>query len=257
MTTTDTIDIAGLDGGPVSLATRQLDDLDSRVKGRLLRPSDQGWNEAVAIWNGMAARLPALVLRPASAHDVAAAVGFAREHGLLLSVKGGGHNIAGTSMAPGGLTLDLSGMRQVAVDPQGKLAHVGPGCLLGEVDQATQAHGLATVLGFVSETGVAGLTLAAAGAIWPAASALRSTTSPRSRSSPPTVRSGLPTATSIPSCSGPCAAAAATSGSSPGSASACTRSARPSPAGSSSGARSGPPRCWPPTATSPNRRRGS
>ena len=159
MTTTDTIDIAGLDGGPVSLATRQLDDLDSRVKGRLLRPSDQGWNEAVAIWNGMAARLPALVLRPASAHDVAAAVGFAREHGLLLSVKGGGHNIAGTSMAPGGLTLDLSGMRQVAVDPQGKLAHVGPGCQLGEVDQATQAHGLATVLGFVSETGVAGLTL--------------------------------------------------------------------------------------------------
>ena len=120
---------------------------------------DQGWNDAVAIWNGMAARLPALVLQPASAHDVAAAVGFAREHGLLLSIKGGGHNIAGTSMAPGGLTLDLSGMREVIVDPQAKLAHVGPGCLLGEVDQATQAHGLATVLGFVSETGVAGLTL--------------------------------------------------------------------------------------------------
>jgi FAD/FMN-containing dehydrogenase len=159
MTTIDTIDLAGLDGGPVSLATKQLDELDSRVQGRLLRPGDQGWDEAVAIWNGMAARLPALVLQPVSAHEVAAAVGFAREHGLLLSVKGGGHNIAGTSMAPGGLTLDLSRMRQVGVDPDAKLAHVGPGCLLGEVDQATQAHGLATALGFVSETGVAGLTL--------------------------------------------------------------------------------------------------
>ena len=159
MTITGTIDLAGLGGGPVSLPSRQLDELDSRVQGRLLVAGDQGWNEAVAIWNGMAARLPALVLQPASAHDVAAAVGFAREHGLLLGVKGGGHNIAGTSMAPGGLTLDLSRMREVTVDPQARLAQVGPGCLLGEVDQATQAHGLATVLGFVSETGVAGLTL--------------------------------------------------------------------------------------------------
>jgi FAD/FMN-containing dehydrogenase len=159
MTTTDAIELAGLDGGPVSLATKQLDDLDSRVQGRLLVAGDQGWNDAVAIWNGMAARLPALVLQPASAHDVAAAVGFARDHGLLLAIKGGGHNIAGTSMAPGGLTLDLSPMRQVTVDPDARLVHVGPGCLLGEVDQATQAHGLATVLGFVSETGVAGLTL--------------------------------------------------------------------------------------------------
>jgi FAD/FMN-containing dehydrogenase len=107
----------------------------------------------------MAARLPALVLQPASAHAAAAAVGFASDHGLLLSIKGGGHNIAGTSMAEGGLTLDLSRMREVSVDPQARVAQVGPGCLLGEVDQATQAHGLATVLGFVSETGVAGLTL--------------------------------------------------------------------------------------------------
>ena len=159
MTATGTIELAGLDGEHRTLTFEQLEDLDSRVQGRLLCAGDQGWNEAVAIWNGMAARLPALVLQPASAQDVAAAVGFAREHGLLLSVKGGGHNIAGTSMAPGGLTLDLSRMREVRVDPEAKLAQVGPGCLLGEVDQATQAHGLATVLGFVSETGVAGLTL--------------------------------------------------------------------------------------------------
>jgi len=158
-TATATIDIAGLDGRHVTLAPEQLSDLDSRVQGRLLRPGDQGWNDAVSIWNGMAARLPALLLQPASAHDVAAAVGFARDHGLLLSIKGGGHNIAGTSMADEGLTLDLSRMREISVDPQARLAQVRPGCLLGEVDQATQAHGLATVLGFVSETGVAGLTL--------------------------------------------------------------------------------------------------
>jgi len=157
--TTDTIDIAGLDGGHHTLTSEQLEDLDSRVQGRLLVAGDQGWNDAVSIWNGMVARLPALVVQPASAHDVAAAVGFARDHGLLLSIKGGGHNIAGTAIAEGGLTLDLSRMRDMVVDPDAKLVHVGPGCLLGEVDQATQAHGLATVLGFVSETGVAGLTL--------------------------------------------------------------------------------------------------
>jgi FAD binding domain/Berberine and berberine like len=159
MTMTGTIELAGLDGGHHTLTSEQLEDLGSRVQGRLLVAGDQGWNDAVSIWNGMAARLPALLLQPASAHDVAAAVAFAREHGLLLSVKGGGHNIAGTSIAEGGLTLDMSRMRGVAVDPQAKLVHVGPGCLLGEVDQATQQHGLATVLGFVSETGVAGLTL--------------------------------------------------------------------------------------------------
>jgi FAD/FMN-containing dehydrogenase len=97
--TTDTIDIAGLKTGSVSLASEQLDDLDSRVQGLLLRPGDQGWDEAVAIWNGMAARLPALILQPSSAHDVATAVGFARDHGLLLGIKGGGHNIAGAAIA--------------------------------------------------------------------------------------------------------------------------------------------------------------
>jgi len=212
MTITGTIELAGLDGGHHTLTSEQLEELDLRVQGRLLVAGDQGWNDAVAIWNGMAARLPALVLQPASAHDVAAAVGFARDHGLLLSVKGGGHNIAGTSMAPGGLTLDLSRMREIAVDPDANVVHVGPGCLLGEVDQATQAHGLATVLGFVSETGVAGLTLGAALATWPAASAGRSTTWSRSRSSPPTARSARPAGPATRTCSGGCGAAAATSG---------------------------------------------
>ena len=155
-----TIDVAGLDGGLVRLTSEQLDELDSRVEGPLLRAGDAGWDDAVLVWNGMVAKAPALVLQPTSAGDVAAAVGFARDHGLLLSIKGGGHNMAGTSIAERGLTLDMSRMRDVTVDPDARLAHVGPGCLLRDVDRATQAHGLATPLGsFASEVGVAGLTL--------------------------------------------------------------------------------------------------
>jgi FAD/FMN-containing dehydrogenase len=157
--TTGTIDIAGLKGGRVNLTSEQLDDLASQVAGPLLRPGDAGWDDAVLVWNGMVAKIPALVLQPTSAHDVAAAVAFARHHGLLLSIKGGGHNIAGTALAEGGLTLDMARMRDITVDPAAKLAHVGSGCLLRDVDRATQKHGLATVLGFISEVGVAGLTL--------------------------------------------------------------------------------------------------
>jgi FAD/FMN-containing dehydrogenase len=154
-----TFEIAGLDGGRVTLAESELDDFEARVDGTLLRTGDEGWHEAVLIWNGMAAKAPALVLQATSARDVAAAVDFARAHALLLGVKGGGHNIAGTAIAEGGLTLDMSRMRDVAVDPGEKVARVGPGCLLRDVDRATQQHGLATVLGFISEVGVAGLTL--------------------------------------------------------------------------------------------------
>jgi hypothetical protein len=103
--TTYAIDIAGLEGGLVTLTSQQINDLDSRIKGRLLRPGNPGWDDAVLVWNAMAARVPALVVQPASARDVAAAVAFARDHGVLLSIKGRGHNIAGTSIADGGLTL--------------------------------------------------------------------------------------------------------------------------------------------------------
>ena len=111
------------------------------------------------VWNAMAAKVPALIVQPASANDVAAAVGFARNHGLLLSIKGGGHNIAGTALADGGLTLDMSRLRGIVVDPAARTATVQAGCLLGEVDHETQRHGLATPLGFIAEVGVAGLTL--------------------------------------------------------------------------------------------------
>jgi len=151
--------IAGLDGGHVRMSSEQLDDLGARIEGRLLCAGDDGWDDAVLVWNAMVAKLPALVVQPASARDVSTAVSFARDNGLLLSVKGGGHNIAGTCIAEDGVMLDMSRMRDVVVEPEARLAHVGPGCLLGDVDRATQEHGLATTLGFVSETGVAGLTL--------------------------------------------------------------------------------------------------
>jgi hypothetical protein len=153
------IDIARIDGGLVSLTSEQVDELRSRLDGSLLRPGEEGWDDAVLVWNGMVARAPGLVVQPVSAHDVAATVKFVRQHGLLLGIKGGGHNIAGTAIAEHGLTLDMSRLRDVTVDADAKLAHVGPGCLLQDVDRATQEHGLATVLGFISEVGVGGLTL--------------------------------------------------------------------------------------------------
>jgi FAD/FMN-containing dehydrogenase len=153
------LDIAGLDGGSVRLGAAQLASLAAGITAPLLLPGDAGWDEAALIWNGMAAKLPAVVVQPSSAQETAAAVSFAAEHRLLLGIKGGGHNIAGSAIAEGGLQLDMSRMSAVEVDPAARLVHAGPGCLLHDVDRATQQHGLATVLGFISEVGVAGLTL--------------------------------------------------------------------------------------------------
>ncbi|MCX5006688.1 FAD-binding oxidoreductase [Streptomyces sp. NBC_00638] len=152
-------EVAGLGGGHVGLTSAQVEQFSTRLEGPLLTAGDEGWDEAVLVWNAMVTAKPSLVVQATSAQDVATAVRFAADHGLLLSIKGGGHNIAGTALADGGLTLDMSRMREVTVDPAARLAHAGPGCLLQDVDRATQQYGLATVLGFVSETGVAGLTL--------------------------------------------------------------------------------------------------
>jgi FAD/FMN-containing dehydrogenase len=153
------IEIATLDGGEVTLSGEELRAFAATVDGPLLRPGDPGWDGAVEVWNGMIPKVPALALQPTSARDIAAAVSFARDRRLSLSVKGGGHNVAVTSIADGGLVLDLSRMRRVDVSPAERLARVSGGCLLQDVDRATQAHGLATVLGFMSEVGVGGLTL--------------------------------------------------------------------------------------------------
>jgi FAD/FMN-containing dehydrogenase len=153
------IRMRGLDGDPVEVGAKALEAFTANVHGPVLRPGDAGFDGAVRIWNGMISRRPALVVQPVSASDIREAIRFAGANGIQLSIKGGGHNIAGTSLADGGLTLDMSLMSSVEVDAEHRVAHVGAGCRLKDVDRATQAHGLATVLGFVSETGVAGLTL--------------------------------------------------------------------------------------------------
>lgn len=135
------------------------DELRSRLRGPLLGPTDPGYDDHRSIWNAMIDRRPARIARCLGVADVQAGVRFAREHHLTLSVKAGGHNIAGLAVCDGGLMLDLSQMRGVHVDPVARIARAQGGCLLGDVDRETQLHELAAVLGFVSPTGVAGLTL--------------------------------------------------------------------------------------------------
>jgi FAD/FMN-containing dehydrogenase len=136
-----------------------INDLKGRIRGPLVRPGDPGFDDARSVWNAMIDRRPALIVRCLGVSDVIACVNAARDHGLQLSIKGGGHNIAGLAVCEGGLMLDLSLMRGVWVDPAERVARAQAGCLLGDVDAETQVHGLAAVLGFVSATGCAGLTL--------------------------------------------------------------------------------------------------
>jgi len=134
-------------------------DLQTRLRGPLLPPGSPAYDEARSLWNAMIDRRPAVIARCLGVADVVTCVQFARERGLVLSVKGGGHNIAGLAVSDGGLMLDMALMRGVWVDPAGRTAQAQPGCLLGDVDRETQLHGLASVLGFVSTTGAAGVTL--------------------------------------------------------------------------------------------------
>jgi FAD/FMN-containing dehydrogenase len=136
-----------------------IDALKGRTRGPLVRPGDPGYDEARSVWNAMIDRRPALIARCLGVTDVVACVNAAREHNIPLSIKGGGHNIAGLAVCDGGLMLDMSLMRGVWVDPAERVARAQAGCLLADVDAETQVHGLAAVLGFVSNTGCAGLTL--------------------------------------------------------------------------------------------------
>ena len=133
--------------------------LRAGLRGPVLVAGDPGYDETRAIWNAMIDKRPALIARCIGVSDVLACVRFAREHSLTLSMRGGGHNIAGLALAERGLMLDLSLMRGVWVDTTARVARAQGGCLLGDVDRETQLHGLAAALGFVSATGVAGLTL--------------------------------------------------------------------------------------------------
>jgi FAD/FMN-containing dehydrogenase len=127
--------------------------------GELLAPNDPSYDEARAIWNGAIDRRPALIARCRDAHDVAAALRLARERDLEIAVRGGGHGVAGMAVNDGGLVIDLEPMRAIAVDPDARTARAQGGVLWGELDAATQAHGLATTGGIVTHTGIAGLTL--------------------------------------------------------------------------------------------------
>ncbi|WP_254764084.1 FAD-binding oxidoreductase [Natrinema marinum] len=128
-------------------------------RGDVVTPTDEGYDDARAIWNGMIDKYPALVARCAGVSDVVSAVDFAREHDLPLAVRGGGHNVAGTAVCNGGVVVDLSAMNGVRVDRERRTVHAEGGATLGDVDRETQLFGLATALGAVSQTGIAGLTL--------------------------------------------------------------------------------------------------
>jgi len=129
------------------------------LRGELIRPSDAGYDQARKVYNGMIDKRPLLIARCVDVADVMACVNFARENGLLLAIRGGGHNVGGLGVCDDGLVIDLSRMRGIRVDPVARTVRVEGGCTWGDVDHATHAFGLATPCGFISTTGVAGLTL--------------------------------------------------------------------------------------------------
>ena len=133
--------------------------IETEFRGEILLPGDPQYDETRAIWNGMIDRRPAVILRATGTADVVAAVNFARENDLELAIHGGGHNVAGKAVSDGGVMLDLSEMNGVHVDRANQTVRVQGGATLGDVDHETQLFGLATPLGAVSQTGIAGLTL--------------------------------------------------------------------------------------------------
>jgi hypothetical protein len=141
------------------IAPPEVPGLRTRFRGALLRPGEEGYDEARRVWNGAIDRRPALIARCAGADDVVEAVRFAREHDLPVSVRGGGHSVAGHGVCEAGLMIDLSLMKAVRVDPAARTARAAGGVLWRELDAATQQHGLATTGGIISHTGIGGLTL--------------------------------------------------------------------------------------------------
>lgn len=154
-----TIKLTGLNGGAVDISQEALQSFKAVFRGPVLTPDDPAYDELRKIWNAMIDRRPGLIVRCTGAVDVVSAVRFARQHQLLVSVRGGGHNIAGLAVCEGGVMIDMSLLRGVWVDPLRRTARAQAGCTLADVDRETQLHGLAAVLGFVSATGIAGLTV--------------------------------------------------------------------------------------------------
>lgn len=146
-------------GGTVRLSEGDLRELESLLRGGLLRPDHPAFEPTRHVWNGLVDRRPGAILLACSTADVVAGVAFARDHGLRLSVRGGGYDVAGGALVDGGLTIDLSDLKNVRVDSVLKVARAGGGARLGDVDHETQAYGMAVPLGPLSEAGIGGLTL--------------------------------------------------------------------------------------------------
>ena len=146
-------------GADTFLDAATVQDFAARLRGSLLRHGDGGYDEARKLFNGMIDHRPALIARCAGAADVIAAVQFVRQHDLLVSIKGGGHGVGGKAVCDGGLMIDFSRMKSIRVDPTERTVRAEPGVLGAELDRETQAFGLATPVGTVSTTGIAGLTL--------------------------------------------------------------------------------------------------
>src|SRR5947207_1914481 len=140
---------------PTAAARQEL----GAFQGALIGPEDAEYGEARKVFNAMIDKRPALIARCASPDEVVKAVGFARDHDLPLAIRGGAHNGAGLGTVDDGVVIDLSLLRDVEVDPEARTVRVGGGCTWGEVDRATNEHGLATPSGIISTTGVGGLTL--------------------------------------------------------------------------------------------------
>jgi len=141
------------------LQATKIQELKGSFRGEILLPSDDTYESARKIWNAMIDKHPALIVRCSTTSDVVRAVNFARDNGLVLAVRGGGHNIAGNAMCDDGIVIDLSQMKTASVDPAARRVTIEGGATLADLDAATQAHGLATPVGINSTTGVAGLTL--------------------------------------------------------------------------------------------------
>jgi FAD/FMN-containing dehydrogenase len=153
------VQVTKLDGARATLSTAEVATLRAGLRGRLLIAGDEGYDGARRVWNGNVDRRPALIAQCANVADVQQAVNFARQQGLLMSIRGGGHSAPGYGTNDGGLVIDLSSMKAISVDPDKRTARAEGGVLWRELDAQTQAHGLATTGGTVSNTGIGGLTL--------------------------------------------------------------------------------------------------
>ena len=146
-------------GGEFVLKNAKVEAFRSGLRGEVLLPGDDGYQAGRKVFNGMIDKRPAMIVRCAGTVDVVHAVDFARTHNLLIAVRGGGHSVGGKAVCDGGMLIDLSPMKGIHVDPKRRTARAQPGLLLGDFDRETQGFGLATPLGVVSLTGIAGLTL--------------------------------------------------------------------------------------------------